>query len=106
MPDHVHMVLEGQREDADMKRFVTTAKQTSGHHYRVVYANRLWQRYSYERVLRSDESTRQVVAYVLENPVRAGLVVSVEGYPHIRSSLYERRELMEFAYGEKTNRSG
>src|SRR5688572_3140880 len=23
MPDHGHMVLEGQREDADMKRFVT-----------------------------------------------------------------------------------
>ena len=99
MSDHVHLVLEGQREDADMKRFVTSAKQTSAHHYRVVFHKRLWQRYSYDRVLRDDESTKQVVAYVLENPVRAGLVAAVDSYPHIQSSVYERRDLMEFAYG-------
>jgi putative transposase len=100
MPDHVHVVLEGQREDADMKRFVTAAKQTSAHYYRVAFQKRLWQRYSYDRVLRDDESMKQVVAYVLEKPVRAGLVVAVHNYPHIHSSVYERRELIEFAYGD------
>ena len=99
MPDHMHAVVEGQREDADLKRFVTSAKQSSGYGYRAAFQRRLWQRYGYDRVLRSDESTKQVVAYVLANPVRAGLVTSVEDYPHIESSVYERRELIEFAYG-------
>jgi len=35
-------------------------------------ANRLWQRYGFERVLRDDEATLVVAKYILENPLRAG----------------------------------
>jgi putative transposase len=103
MPDHVHVVVEGQREDADLKRFVTSAKQSSAYYYRATFRRHLWQRYSFDRVLRDDESTKQVVAYVLANPVRAGLVQSVDDYPHIQSSIYERGELIDFAYGKQAN---
>ena len=90
MPDHVHLVVEGLRDDSDLKRFVSSAKQLSGYHYTREYRKVLWQRYGHERVLREEQSTRRVVAYVLENPVRAGLVQTVRDYPHIRSSVYER----------------
>ncbi len=40
----------------------------------------LWQEGYYERVLRSDEATETVVRYVLDNPVRAGLVQRAEDY--------------------------
>ena len=61
--------------------------QFSGYHYKQAHGKGLWQRYGYERVLREEESTQRVVAYVLENPVRAGLVKTVHDYPFIRSSV-------------------
>jgi putative transposase len=98
MPDHVHLVVEGAREDADLKRFISRGKQLSGFYFKQAYKKTLWQRYGYERVLREEESTRRVVAYVLENPVRAGLAKTVHDYPLVRSSLYGREALIEYAY--------
>jgi len=99
MPDHVHMVVEGLEDNADLKRFMSRARQFSGYHYQRRAGRRLWQRYGYEHVLRDDEPTKAVVAYVLENPVRAGLAKTVYEYPHIASTLYRREELVEYAYG-------
>ena len=83
MPDHVHLVVEGVHETSDLKHFAKLAKQ------RVTFALQtqhgiaaVWQEGYYERVLRSDEATDIVVRYVLENPVRAGLVRLAEEYPH------------------------
>ena len=98
MPDHVHLIAEGTREDADLKRFVSLATQLSGHHYARCLGRTLWQRYGYEHVLRDDESTQAAVRYILENPVRAGLVDAIEKYPFWGSSVYSRQELIEFAY--------
>jgi len=83
MPDHVHLVVEGVFESSDLRRLVKIAKQ------RVAYVfsteRRIattWQEGYYERVLRSDDATNVVVRYVLDNPVRAGLVARAEDYPH------------------------
>src|SRR4051794_39786856 len=57
MPDHVHVLVEGLREDSDCKRFSSRAKQFSGFYYAQRYGRTLWQRYGYERVLRNEEAT-------------------------------------------------
>jgi REP element-mobilizing transposase RayT len=98
MPDHARLIVQGLEEDSDLKQFQARAKQLSAYHYKERYRHRLWQRYGYERALREEESTRTVVAYVLENPVRARLVETVREYPHLMSSLYDREALIEFAY--------
>ena len=98
MPDHVHMVVEGLEEWSDLKRFISRSKQFSGYRYQQAHGKRLWQRYGYEHVLRDEEPTRSVVAYVLENPVRADLAETVYDYPHVLSSLYGKEELIEYAY--------
>ena len=36
--------------------------------------------------------------YVIENPVRKGLVARAEDYPYTGSSLYTLKELSEMAY--------
>jgi hypothetical protein len=41
----------------------------------------LWEEGFFDHVLRSDESYSQKWNYVRENPVRAGLVKSVEDWP-------------------------
>jgi putative transposase len=96
MPDHLHLVVHGTSEDADLKRFIARAKQFSGYHYQQAFRARLWQRYGYERALRESEPTATVVKYLLENPLRAGLVDRVEDYPFLGSFEYSRETLMDF----------
>lgn len=95
MPDHVHLLVEGLAEDADGLRFVKAAKQYSGFYYQRSFAMRLWQRYSFERVLRGVESAEAVAKYIFENPIRAGLVTRVEDYPFLGSDVYETAAILE-----------
>jgi len=41
----------------------------------------LWQRESFDRIVRSDENLRRKREYIINNPVRAGLVSSWDDYP-------------------------
>jgi putative transposase len=88
MPDHLHLLVEGQAEDSDGKRFIARSKQYSGFYYAREFGSRLWQRYGFERVVRDNEQTLTVARYILENPVRAGLVKTIEEYPFSGSFVY------------------
>jgi REP element-mobilizing transposase RayT len=33
MPDHVHFLAEGLEQDADLKKFVSSFKQSTGYHF-------------------------------------------------------------------------
>ena len=83
MPDHVHLLVEGMRDDSDLRRFAKLAKQRSGAAHAISTRERLWQEGYYDHVLRDGENTRGIVRYVLENPVRAGLVLSPSEYPYL-----------------------
>jgi hypothetical protein len=76
-------------------RFIKRAKQVPGYHFKQRFGTTLWQRYGYEHVLRGDEDTLSVARYILENPLRAGLVESVEDYPFLGSTMYSVREILE-----------
>jgi len=95
MPDHVHLLVEGKSDDSDCRRFISRAKQLSGFRYKRQFGEPLWQRYGYERTLRSEEATLSVARYILENPVRAGLVRSAAEYPFLGSSVYTVGQIME-----------
>ena len=97
MPDHLHLVAAGTGPDADALRFVKRAKQRSGWAYVRNTGERLWQRRYFERIVRDEESARAYVRYVLDNPVRAGLVNSPGEYPFIGSSIWTREDLLESA---------
>jgi len=49
--------------------------------YRFVDPDGLWQHGYYERILRRDEASVLVCHYILNNPVRAGLVADPADYP-------------------------
>ena len=95
MPDHVHMLAEGQADDSDCRQFISRAKQYSGFHYKAAFGRRLWQRYGYERTLRSDESSISAARYILENPIRARLVKQIDEYPFSGSSVYSFDQILE-----------
>ena len=94
MPDHVHLLVAGTSETADGKRFIALAKQYSGFYYKQRTHQKLWQRYGFERVLRNDEATLAVARYIIENPVRAGLVMNARDYPFLGSSVYTADEIL------------
>jgi putative transposase len=94
MPDHVHLLVEGRTGGADCKRFIARAKQYSGYSYRAEFGERLWQKYSFERVLRDEEATLSVARYMLENPLRAGLVRRVEDHPFMGSDVWTLEQIM------------
>ena len=94
MPDHLHLLVEAQSEDSDGRQFIKRAKQFSGFYFKQTCCTPLWQRYGFEHVLRDDEATLGVARYILDNPVRAGLVARVEDYPFAGSMLYPLAEIL------------
>jgi putative transposase len=96
MPDHLHLLVAGERDDADLKRFAKYAKQYSGFYFRQSTGLPLWQRYGFERVLRNEEATPSVARYTIANPVRAGIVRSPADYPFWGSFVYSREALLEY----------
>jgi putative transposase len=78
MPDHVHLLIQ----DADVVAFVRLVKGRSVPVARpLAPSRRLWQRSFFDHALRREESTEHVARYILNNPVRAGLVEHAVDYP-------------------------
>ena len=94
MPDHLHLLVEGTTETSDLRRFVQVAKRRSGAVYAREWGSRLWQEGYYDRVLRSEESAKRVARYIVNNPVRAGIVTDPRQYPHLGSDLWSVDELL------------
>jgi putative transposase len=84
MPDHVHLLVEGN-EKADLIEFVRVFKQRTSYRYKKAAGYKLWQRSFHDRVLRGEEGTEAVARYIWNNPVRKGLASSAPDYPFIRS---------------------
>jgi len=78
MPDHVHLIctpLADSDGPYSIPEIMHAIKSESAHRINEALGRkgRVWQDESFDHVLRSDESLAQKIAYMLENPVRAGL---------------------------------
>ena len=94
MPDHVHNLVEALREDSSLPKYAAMWKQRTGFAWRKRSGSPLWQKGYWERVLRSEDDLLSIARYVIENPVRAGLVRSVKDYPFSGSERYTLDEIM------------
>jgi putative transposase len=95
MPDHLHLLIEGKTENADMSKFISVFKQKTAFRFQRRQSTKLWQPRYYDRVLRKDEETSIVVRYIFENPVRKGIVTDYLQYPYSGSfELNDIRELL------------
>jgi putative transposase len=95
MPDHFHGLFEATAAECDLEKFACMFKQRSAFAHKRRTGKKLWQEGYFDRVLRREEATLDVVAYILENPVRAGLCTDPREYPFIGSSVYSVEELIE-----------
>jgi len=93
MPDHLHILLLGKSESADLSAFMKRFKQATAFAYKQQTRQVLWQTGYHERILRDDESSESVARYILENPIRAGLTQHLGEYPYAWSDVYDLEAL-------------
>ena len=94
MPDHVHALVEGKTASADIRKCLSMFRQRTGRSQQRHGRQRLWQEGYVDRVLRREEATRDVLRYIVTNPIRAGLCADVRTYRWIGSSRYSIEELL------------
>lgn len=75
MPDHVHLII-APCDGVSLSRMMQKIKGTSA-----ILINRsrgmrgrLWQVESWDRIIRDEDELREKLGYMLQNPVKAGLV--------------------------------
>lgn len=83
MPNHFHLVIDTYEYNKPLYRIMHSLKS-----YTAKLANKLlnrtgtfWQEESYDHVVRNGQELYNINKYILENPVKAGLINNWEEYP-------------------------
>lgn len=93
MPDHVHLLIEGKNVNSDMKKFISSYKQSTGFWYKKRTGLPPWQINYYEHIVRRKENTDDVARYIFNNPVRRGLVEDFKKYDFLGSFEFDVDQL-------------
>jgi len=86
MPNHVHLLLtplrDAQGRVFSLVEILQGIKGASAHSLNRALGRcgPVWQEESFDHVLRSNESFREKLEYIRQNPVRRGLVRAAEEY--------------------------
>ena len=90
MPDHAHLIFtplvdEQNRQVCSLAVITNAIKGASAHKINKLLnrKGRVWQPESFDHVLRSSQGLGETVQYLLQNPVRRGLVFRSSDYPWI-----------------------
>jgi REP element-mobilizing transposase RayT len=77
MPDHLHLLAQAFEGSTDLPGLIRAVKSFSTRSI----GHALWQRGYYEHIMRSYEDVKRTAEYIVNNPVRKGLVRRAEQYP-------------------------
>jgi len=77
MPDHIHLLMSFP-DIPSFSRKIGDWKHYLSHRYDIV-----WQENFFDHRLRNGESLGQKSEYILDNPVRAGLIAEAKDWPYI-----------------------
>jgi REP element-mobilizing transposase RayT len=85
MPDHMHVLLSPAQSGISIAMWLQQFKSYTTNLQRKVDGSfKLWQRSAYDHVCREHETAEIVLSYIVENPVRRGLVDDWERWPWTR----------------------
>jgi len=92
MPDHIHLLIslnenytrkEGAFGERTLQNWVSGFKRYTSRILRQIHDIKpLWQANFFDHVVRKDESLLEICSYILNNPVRKGMVTNWEEYPY------------------------
>lgn len=92
MPDHFHFILSGKHSKSNIKKCIDSFKQKSGFWLYKNIPKIKWQKDYYDHILRSNEDLTAQILYILNNPVRAGIVEHWKQYKLRGSTIYNLDE--------------
>jgi REP element-mobilizing transposase RayT len=96
MPNHLHMLLSltdgytkkgagKSSRKGTLQNWVSAYKRyTSRIANQLFDIKPLWQKNFYDHIVRKEESLLKIAEYIVDNPVRKGMVSEWEGYPYSR----------------------
>ncbi len=93
MPDHLHMIVTGRESEYNSLDLMKLFKQKSGFWLSGNLDVYRWQKDFYDHIIRDENDIKNQIYYILENPVRAGLVKHWKEYPYKGSTVYNLDEL-------------
>jgi putative transposase len=83
MPDHLHLLVKGNSEQAHFVSMMTLLRQRTAITYRRLAHQRLWQGGYFERVLRPTDDAFKIIEDIRSNPSEAGLPTERSQYPYV-----------------------
>lgn len=94
MPDHQHLILEGTDSGSDVWKVIVKYKQKTGYRACRTLGGTIWQKDFYDHIIRKDENLVTQIRYILDNPVRKGVVQSWQEYPYKGSVGYRLEDVV------------
>ena len=91
MPDHLHLIIEGNSEKSDLWRMMSLFKQKTGFWLSQNAIGIKWQKDFYDHIHRKDEDLKKHIIYLLNNPVRKGLVDNWQNYQKVAATFKLRK---------------
>jgi len=91
MPDHCHFLLAGLNPNARLSPAVRAFKGQSTVLLRRFGFHAVWQKGFHDHVIRNSDDLSSSMAYILENPVKAGLVKHPQDWPLSGSFVFNWR---------------
>jgi len=84
MPDHLHLLLTlTERYEKSLQNWIAAFKRHTARSAREIHGIKpLWQKNFHEHILRKEESLTKTVEYILNNPVRKGIVEKWNDYKY------------------------
>ncbi|MEJ2616519.1 MAG: transposase [Ignavibacteriaceae bacterium] len=92
MPDHLHTIIKGNMPEVNLKTCMDKFKQKTGYWLSKNIIDKKWQKDYYDHIIREEENLEIQVQYILNNPVRAGLVEHWKDYPYKGSTIFKLNE--------------
>lgn len=86
MPDHVHLILHPLQKSEgtwfDLSEILKGLKGASARRINQILGTQgsVWQDESFDQVIRNDREFEEILRYILENPLKAGLAAKPEEY--------------------------
>ena len=80
MPDHVHLVIRVRGQGLALSRIIAKLRSSISREVRRHTPDFAWQRGYYEWIVRAEHDCHETIQYVLQNPLRAGIVGPGERY--------------------------
>ena len=90
MPNHIHLVLEPKRKLPEIVSWLKRATAVRANELLGLTGTDFWHREYYDHWIRTEKEFGNIIRYVEQNPVKAGLIASAEDWKW--SSAFARRQ--------------